>query len=210
MILLSDYPEHVSTCTTETHTHTHTHRVCSSHIVVVQSLSRVRLCDPMDCSTPGFPVLHHLPGFAQTHRAGDALQSSHPLLSPSPPAFNLSHHWGLFQWVGSFSSGGQSIGTSASRLPMNIQGWFPLEWTGWISLQSKGLSRAFSSTAVQKHEFFGGVLVPWPGIELCPLHWKHGVLTTGLPRNFHFYALGWKLLSSCNLTSRIRIHIYVT
>ena len=60
--------------------------------------SCLTLCDPMDCSTPGFPVLHHLPGLAQTHvhRVGDAIQLSHPLLSPSPPAFNLSQHQGLF------------------------------------------------------------------------------------------------------------------
>ena len=54
-----------------------------------------------------------------------------------------------------FASGGQSIGASASVLPMNIQGWFPLGLTGWISLQSKGLSRVFSNTTVQKHQFFG-------------------------------------------------------
>ena len=61
--------------------------------------SCLTLCDPMDCSTTGFPVLYHLPEFAQTHvhRVGDAIQPSHPLLSPSPPAFNLSQHQGLFQ-----------------------------------------------------------------------------------------------------------------
>ena len=59
-----------------------------------------------------------------------------------------------------FASGGQSIEASASAsvLPMNIQGWFPLGWTGWISLQSKGLSRVFSNTTVQKHQFFGAQL----------------------------------------------------
>ena len=59
-----------------------------------------------------------------------------------------------------FVSGGQSIGVSASAsvLPMNIQDWFPLGWTGWISLQSKGLSRLFSNTTVQKHQFFGAQL----------------------------------------------------
>ena len=57
-----------------------------------------------------------------------------------------------------FASGGQSMGASASVLPMNIQGWFPLGWTGWISLQSKGLSRVFSNTAVQKHQFFSAQL----------------------------------------------------
>ena len=61
------------------------------------------LCNPMDCSTLGSPVLHHLPGFAQihVHWIGDAIQTSHPLSSPSPPALNLSQHQGLFQWVGS-------------------------------------------------------------------------------------------------------------
>ena len=61
------------------------------------------LCDPRDCSTPGFPVLHHLPELAQTHVrwVGDAIQPSHPLSSPSPPAFNLSHLRGLFQWISS-------------------------------------------------------------------------------------------------------------
>ena len=69
---------------------------------VLQSLSCVRLCNPMDCSTPGFPILHHLPEFAQTHVhwVSDAIQPSHPLSSPSP-ASNLSQHQGLFQWVSS-------------------------------------------------------------------------------------------------------------
>ena len=60
-----------------------------------------------------------------------------------------------------FSSDGQSIGASASVLPVNFQDWFPLGWTGWISLQSKGLSRVFSTTAVQKHRFFGTQLSLW-------------------------------------------------
>ena len=61
------------------------------------------LCDPMDCSTPGFPVHHQLLELAQTHvhQVSDAMQPSHPLLSPFPPAFNLSQHQGLFQWVSS-------------------------------------------------------------------------------------------------------------
>ena len=71
------------------------------------------LCNPMDCSTPGFPVLHCLPEFAQTHVhwVNDAIQPSHLLSPPSPPAFTLSQHQGLFQWVDSFTSGVQSIGT---------------------------------------------------------------------------------------------------
>ena len=65
--------------------------------------SCLTLCDPVDCSTPGFPVHHQLPELVQTHvhRVGEAIQPSHPLLSPSPPTFNLSQHQGLFQWVSS-------------------------------------------------------------------------------------------------------------
>ena len=114
------------------------------------------LCDPMNRSTPGLPVHHQLPEPTQTHVhcVGDAIQPSHPLSSPSPPTFNLSQHYGLFQWVRSLH---QSIGvsTSASVLPMSIQDWFPLGLTGCISLQSKELSRVFSNATVQKHQFFG-------------------------------------------------------
>ena len=88
----------------------------------------------MDCSTAGFPVQHQLPELAQihVHWVRDAIQPSHHLSSPFPPAFNLSQHLGLFQSQ-FFTSGGQSIGVSASIrvLPMNTQGWSPLEWTGW-------------------------------------------------------------------------------
>ena len=61
------------------------------------------LCHPMDCSRPGFPVRHYLPELTQTHvhRVSDVIQPSHPLSSPSPPAFNLSQHQGLFKWVSS-------------------------------------------------------------------------------------------------------------
>ena len=119
------------------------------------------LCNPMNCSTPDLPVHHQLLEFTQTHVhwVGDAIQPFHPLSSPSPPALNLSQHQGLFQWVNS-ASGGQNIGVSASAsgLPMNTQDWSPLGWTGWIFFQSKGLSRVFSNTTVQKHQFFGAQL----------------------------------------------------
>ena len=104
------------------------------------------LCDPMDCSAPGFPVHHQLTKFTQTHVhwISDAIQPSHPLSSPSPPAFNLSQHQGLFQWVSSSQQVNKALefSPSASVLPMNIQNWFPLGLTGWISLQSKGLSKS--------------------------------------------------------------------
>ena len=114
------------------------------------------LCDPINCSLPGFPVYHQLLEIAQTHVhwVGDAIQSSHPLLSPSLPAFSLSIR--VFSSESVLTSGGQSIGVSASAsvLPMIIQGWFPLGLTGLISLQSKGLSRVFSNTTIQKDQFF--------------------------------------------------------
>ena len=122
------------------------------------SCSVLSPCDPMNCSMSGFPVHHQFLEFIQTHVhwVGDATEPSHPLSSPSPPALNLSHHQGLFKWVNS-ASDGQSIRVpaSASVLPMNIQDRSPLGLTGWISLQSKGLSRVFSNTTVQKHQFFG-------------------------------------------------------
>jgi len=101
------------------------------------------------------------PDFTQTHihRVGDAIQPSHPLSSPSPPALNPSQYQS-FPMSRLFAWGGQSTGVSASTwvLPMNIWDWFPLGLTGWISLQSKGLSRVFSNTTVQKHQFFGAQL----------------------------------------------------
>ena len=106
----------------------------------------------MNCGTPGFPVLHYLLEFAQTHVqwVGDAIQPSHPLLPPSPPALSLSQNQS-FPVSRLFISGGQSIGASASAsvLPMNIQDWFPLGLTGLISLQCKGLSKVFSNTTVK-------------------------------------------------------------
>ena len=99
----------------------------------------------MDCSMPDFPVLHYLPKFLQTHVhwVYDVIQPPHPLSTLSP-AFNLSLHQGKelapMSWL--FPSSGQSIGASisASVLPMNTQGWFPLGLTGLISLLSKGFS----------------------------------------------------------------------
>ena len=100
------------------------------------------LCDPMDCSMPGFPVHHQLPEFIQTHVhwVSDAILPSHLLLSPSPPAFNLSRHQGLFKWVSSSHQVAKILEASASAsvLPMNIQDWFPLGWTGLILLAVKG------------------------------------------------------------------------
>ena len=116
------------------------------------------LCDPLIRSTSGLPVHHQLLESTKTHVhwIGDAIQPSHPLFIPfsshlqSYPATRSFPKSQLFAW------GGQSIGlsTSTSVLQVNTQGLFPLGWTGSISLQSKGLSRVFSNTTVQKHQFF--------------------------------------------------------
>ena len=82
---------------------------------------------------------------------------------------------GCFSMSQFFASAGQRIGVSASAwvLPMNIQDWFPLGWTGWISLQSKGLSGVFSNTTVQKHQFFGAQLSYSPTLTSIHDYWKH-------------------------------------
>ena len=119
------------------------------------------LCDPMNGSTPGLPVHHHLPESAQTHihRVGDAIQSSCSVVPfPScPQSLPASESFPMSQLL---SWGSQSTGVSAlaSVLPKNTQDWSPLGWTVWTSLQSKGLARVFSNTTVQKHQFFGAQL----------------------------------------------------
>ena len=123
----------------------------------VQSLSCVWLCDPTDCSMWGFPVHHQLPELARTHvhRVSDAIQPSQSSVIPFSSWLQSFLASGSFPMSQFFTSGGQSIRASAlaSVLPMNIQSWFPLGLTGLI-LQSKRLSRVFSNTTVQKHQFF--------------------------------------------------------
>ena len=116
------------------------------------------LCDPMDYSMPGLPVHHQLRSYPNscplsrwchpTISSSAVPFSSCPQSLPASESFPMSQ---LFAW------GGQSIGVSAlsSFFPKKSQDWSPLEWTGWISLQSKGLSRVFSNTTVQKHQFLG-------------------------------------------------------
>ena len=139
------------------------------------------LRNPMDYRVPGFPVLHHLLEFAQArvHWVGDAIQPSRPLSSPSPPAFNLSQHWGLFQWVRSSHQGGQSIGASvsASAFPMNnVWGLYPLGFAGLISLQSNGLSRVFKMI-IWKHQFFGTQPFLWSTLTSIHDCWENQALT---------------------------------
>ena len=129
----------------------------------VQSLRHVQLlATPWTCSTPGgFTVHNQLQELVQTQVYRSVMPSNHHILcrplGSCLQSFPASEIFPMNQF---FNSGGQSIGITASGsvLPLNIQNWFPLGWTGWISLQSKGLSRVFSNTTVQKHQFFGAQL----------------------------------------------------
>ena len=132
-------------------------------LIWVQFSSVAQSCptvwDPMNCSTPGLPIHHQLLEFTQTHvhRFGKAILSFVVPFSSCPQSLPASGSLPMSQL---FSWGGQSIGASASAsvLPMNIQGWWPLGLTGLIFLHSKGLSRVFSNTTVQKHQFFSAQL----------------------------------------------------
>ena len=111
------------------------------------------LCDPMDYSIPGFPVHHQLLELTQTHvnHVGDAIQPSHPLSFPSPPVFNLSQHQSLFQWVSSSYQVAKVLEFQLQHQSFQwlYRNWSPSGWTGWISLQSKRLSRVFSNITVR-------------------------------------------------------------
>ena len=115
--------------------------------------SRPTLCDPMNRSTPGLPVHHQLPEYTQTHVhwVGDATQPSHPPLSPSLLASNLSQSFPISQL---FASGGQSISASASTsvLPMNTQDWSPLGWTGYTQFNMKINYTLFMTTYMVESE----------------------------------------------------------
>ena len=124
--------------------------------------SCLTLCNPMSCSTSGLPVHHQLLESTQTHVrcVSDAIQPTQPLSSPSPPALNLSQHQGLFsnEWA-LHIRGPKYWSFSFNISPSNEHpGLISLGWTSWISLQSKGLSRVFSNTTLQKHQSFGSRL----------------------------------------------------
>ena len=126
-------------------------------ISVAQSC--LTLCDLVNCSMPGFPVHHQLLEFIQTHVhwVGDAVQPSYPLSSPSPPAFNLSQHQGLLKWVSSLHQVAKVLEFKLQHQSfqwMNIQDWFPLGWTGWISLWSKGKATNSSILAWRIHRLY--------------------------------------------------------
>ena len=148
------------------------------HVIQFSSVAQScpTLCDPKNCSTPGLPVHHQHPEFTQTHVhwVGDAIQPSHPVFPfsscpQSLPASGSLPMSQLFSWCG------QSIGVSASALvlPMNTQDWSPLGWTGWISLQSKGLSTVFSNTTVQSIHSSVLSFLHSPTLTSIHDHWKN-------------------------------------
>ena len=115
------------------------------------------LCNPMNCSTPGLSVHHQLLEFTQTHihRVGGAIQPSHPLSSLSPPAPNPSQHQSFSNELTLRMRWPKYWSFSFSIIPSKEHpGQISFRMTGWISLQPKGLSRVFSNTIVQKHQFF--------------------------------------------------------
>ena len=142
----------------------------------VQSLSHVRLCDPMDCSTPGFPVHHQLPPKTCSNSCPSSRWCHPPILSsvvpfssclqsvPASGSSPVSHF---------FASDGQRIGVSASAsvLPVNIQDWFPLGWTSWISLLCRRLSRV-----LQHHSSKASIL--WCSAFFM-VQLSHSYMTTG-------------------------------
>ena len=124
--------------------------------VSVQSLSCVWLFGPHGLQNTRLPCPSPTPrAYSNSCPSSQgchlAISSSVIPFSSCPQSLPASGSFPMSQF---FATGGQSIGVSASELPMNIQDWFPLGWTGWISLQFKGLSRVFSNTTVQKHQFF--------------------------------------------------------
>ena len=144
----------------------------SKHIYSVQFGSQS--CQILCHSMPGLPVHHQFLEFTQihVHWVSDAIQPSHPLSSPFPPAFNLSQHQGLFKWVSSLHQVAKVLEFSASTsvLPMNTQDWSPLGWTGGIPLQSKGLSRVSPTYVLDISSFIWGCM-----LRLASGKKKHGL-----------------------------------
>ena len=147
--------------------------LCLSHhhyhiVIIILAISQFSsvtescptLCNPRDCSRPPCPS----PTPKVDSNSRPLSWWCHPIISSSVLLFSCPQSFpasGSFPMSGLFTSGVPNIGASASDLRMNIQGWFPLGLTGWISLVSKGLSRVFSKTTVQKHQFFGAQLSLW-------------------------------------------------
>ena len=165
--------------------------------VSVSSVAQLHptLCDPMDCNTPSLPVHHQPPVYPNSHLLS---RWCHPTISSSAIPFSSSLQSfpasGSFQMSQMFASGGQSIGVSASAsvLPVNTQDWSPLGWTGWISFQSKGLSRVFSNTPVQKYQFFSAQLSLQSSSHIHTWQLSHPHMTVWITINCEKFWKRWE------------------
>ena len=154
-------------------------------LLLLFSCSFMSDCNPVDCSTPGFPVPHHLLESAQVHVhcIGDAVQPSYPLTPSSPSAVSLSQHQGLFQTVICLHQMTKILELQLQHQSFrwNTQSWSPLRLTGLISLLSKGLLWVFSSTTVWRHQFFGVLPSLQSSTHTVCDHWEdHSLNYTGL------------------------------
>ena len=146
------------------------HVVQFSHLVVSDSLWPHGLQHArLPCPSPTL-------GACQTHghQVGGAVQPSRPLTSPPPPAFNHSQHESLFKWVSSHQVATSiAVSASASILPMSIQVWFPLGWTRWISLNSKGLTKVFFNTTFKSINSLVLRVLYSPNLTSIHDYWKN-------------------------------------
>ena len=156
--------------------------ICSLTIIRLSSCYSVAqsyptLCNFMDWSMSGFLVLHCLLEFAQTHVhwVGDTIQTSYPLLSPSPPASNLSQYQGLFIMSGLFQSGGQSFGASASAwvFQMNIQGWFLYNWLLWSPFSPRNSQESSPTLQFESSNSLTLTFLYGPTLTSIHDHWKN-------------------------------------
>ena len=155
--------------------------------------------NPMDCSTPGFPVHHQLPELVETrvHRASDAIQLSHPLSTPLllPSIFPSIR---IFSNESVLHIGWTEYWSFSFSISPSLQDWFPLGLTGWISMQSKGLSRVFSNTTVQKHQF--------SALSFFMVQLSHPYITTGKTIALTRWTfVGKVMFLLCNMLSRLVI-----
>ena len=132
------------------------------------------LCDPMDCSTSGFPDRHQLPELTQTHvhRIGDAIQPSHPLSSPSPTAFNLSQPRVLFHWVIFLHQVAKVLQLQHQFFQWIFRVDFLEDWLVWLPCCPQD-SQVFSSTTIWKHPFFGTQPSLWSNSHIIHDYWKN-------------------------------------
>ena len=165
------------------------------------SQSRQTLCDPMDCSTPGFPVHHQLPVLTQTHVhwVSDAIQPSHPLSSPSPPAYNLSQHQDLFQWVSSSHQVAKVLEFSFIISPSNEYSelfFFRMDWLDLLAV--KGTLKSLQHCSSKAPIFWCSAF--------CILQLSHPYTTTGKIIAFTRQTFTGKVMSLLfNMLSRLII-----